>query len=42
MEIKLTLKGKPVTASVDADKMLLDFLREQGCLAVKRGCETAK
>ena len=41
MEIKLTLNGKPVTASVDADKLLLDFLREQGCLSVKRGCETA-
>lgn len=41
MEIKLTLNGKPVIASVDADKLLLDFLREQGCLSVKRGCETA-
>ena len=41
MEIKLTLNGKAVTASVDADKLLLDFLREQGCLSVKRGCETA-
>lgn len=41
MEMKLTLNGKPVTASVDADKLLLDFLREQGCLSVKRGCETA-
>lgn len=41
MEIKLTLNGKPVSASVDADKLLLDFLREQGCLSVKRGCETA-
>src|SRR5699024_1687645 len=41
MEIKLTLNGKPVTASVHADKLLLDFLRAQGCLSVKRGCETA-
>ena len=41
MEIKLTLNGKSVTASVDADKLLLDFLRQQGCLSVKRGCETA-
>ena len=41
MESKLTLNGKSVTASVDADKLLLDFLREQGCLSVKRGCETA-
>ena len=41
MDIKLTLNGTPVTASVDADKLLLYFLREQGCLSVKRGCETA-
>ena len=41
MEIKFTLNGNSVTASVDADKLLLDFLREQGCLSVKRGCETA-
>ena len=41
MEIKLTLNGRVVTASVQADTLLLDFLRSQGCLSVKRGCETA-
>lgn len=41
MEIKLTLNGRAVTASVQADTLLLDFLRSQGCLSVKRGCETA-
>ena len=41
MEIKLTLNGKPVAASVDADTLLIDFVRAQGCLSVKRGCETA-
>ena len=41
MEIKLTLNGRAVTASVQADALLLDFLRSQGCLSVKRGCETA-
>ena len=41
MEIKLNLNGKNITAQVPADKLLLDFLREQGCYSVKRGCETA-
>ncbi len=41
MEIKIILNGKPVTALVDADTLLLDFVRSQGCLSVKRGCETA-
>lgn len=40
MEIKLTLNNKPVTASVDPDMPLIDFLREQGCYSVKCGCET--
>jgi carbon-monoxide dehydrogenase small subunit len=30
-----------VTASVEPDALLIDFLREHGCLSVKRGCETA-
>ncbi len=41
MEIKLTLNGKPVCANVDADMLLIDFVREKGCLSVKRGCETS-
>lgn len=41
MEIKLTLNGKPVVAMIEADTLLIDFLRAQGCLSVKRGCETA-
>ena len=41
MEIKLKLNGKSITASVDADTVLLDFLREKGCLSVKRGCDTS-
>lgn len=41
MEIKLILNKKTVVANVDADKVLLDFLREQGCLSVKRGCDTS-
>lgn len=41
MEIKLNLNGRAVTASVEADTMLIDFLRDRGCVSVKRGCETS-
>ena len=41
MEIKLKLNGRSITASVEADTVLLDFLREHGCLSVKRGCDTS-
>ena len=41
MEIKLKLNGNAVTASVEPDTILLDFLREKGCLSVKRGCDTS-
>lgn len=41
MEIRFRLNGKPAQASVDADMLLLDLVREKGCLSVKRGCETA-
>lgn len=40
MEIKLTLNGKTVTADIAPDTLLIDFVRAQGCLSVKRGCET--
>ena len=41
MELTLSLNGKKVTASVEADTLLIDFLRSRGCLSVKRGCETS-
>lgn len=41
MEIKLKLNGKNVIGHVEPDTVLLDFLRQKGCLSVKRGCDTS-
>lgn len=41
MDIQITLNGKKITDNIDADMLLIDFLRKHGCLSVKRGCETA-
>lgn len=41
MEIKLTLNGRSLTASIGADTLLIDLVRDHGCYSVKRGCETA-
>ena len=40
MEIKLNLNGRLLAATIQPDALLLDFLRSQGCLSVKRGCES--
>ena len=41
MEIKVKLNGKNVIGNVEADTVLLDWLREKGCFSVKRGCDTS-
>ena len=41
MDIKLKLNGKAISAQIDADTILLDFLRDRGCYSVKRGCDTS-
>lgn len=41
MQIELWINEKKVSADVEPDMLLIDFLREQGCYSVKRGCETS-
>ena len=41
MTITIQLNGRPVTADIAPDTLLLDFVRSQGCASVKCGCETA-
>jgi carbon-monoxide dehydrogenase small subunit len=38
-DIRLTVNDRPVSASIAAETTLLDFLREQGFIEVKRGCD---
>lgn len=41
MEMTLNLNGKNITDHIEADSLLIDFVRKHGCYSVKRGCETA-
>lgn len=41
MKIRLMLNGKPVEEEIAPGMMLYDFVRSQGCLSVKCGCETS-
>lgn len=40
MEMTLNLNGKTIKDHIDADSLLIDFVRKHGCYSVKRGCET--
>ena len=42
MLIKMNLNGKDIEALIEPDMLLIDFLRSEGCLSVKRGCDTSK
>ena len=39
MKISMILNGKKTEAEIDADMLLIDFVRSQGCYSVKRGCD---
>lgn len=41
MEITITLNGKTMTRSISPDTLLIDFVRSEHCLSVKRGCGTS-
>ncbi|MCQ2442589.1 MAG: 2Fe-2S iron-sulfur cluster-binding protein [Oscillospiraceae bacterium] len=41
MEIKIKLNGKMVVDNIEADLLLIDFVRSHGCRSVKRGCESS-
>ena len=41
MEITITLNGKTITRSILPDTLLIDFVRSEHCLSVKRGCYTS-
>ena len=41
MKVNIILNGKSVKEDISPDMLLIDFVREQGCFSVKRGCETA-
>ena len=41
MLLEITVNGKKIKKEIDADMVLLDFVRQAGCYSVKRGCETS-
>lgn len=41
MLVEITVNGKKIKKEIDADMVLLDFVRQAGCYSVKRGCETS-
>lgn len=41
MQVSIKLNGKMIGDNIDADMLLIDFVRKHGCLSVKRGCDTS-
>lgn len=41
MHLELWVNDRKVSAEIEPDLLLIDFLRSHGCLSVKRGCETS-
>ncbi len=41
MRINIILNGRNIQAETAPDELLIDFVRKQGALSVKRGCETS-
>lgn len=40
MQIKLWINDKMIVREAEADLLLIDLLRDEGCFSVKRGCDT--
>ena len=41
MNITITLNEKKISEEIDADLLMIDFVRNHGCYSVMRGCETS-
>ena len=41
MIVSINLNGKTIERDIEPDMLLIDFVRDNGCLSVKRGCETS-
>ena len=41
MKISMMLNGTKIEREIAPDLLLIDFVREEGCYSVKRGCETS-